>query len=84
MFNLKELARKKFTTPLRCKTIYWSRRVRIFTDCGSPKWYWIPRLVRVRYARYWGMLGFRAIFLGREITFSFGEDKNDLYGWFED
>lgn len=79
MNPLKKLAMNFFTLPLENKVIFWSRRVRVFTDGGTSRWYWIPKFRKANYSKHWGMTGFCIYLLGREIVFSFGVDKKGLY-----
>ena len=65
---------------LRSKRLVWTTYFRLFTDGGMPKFTYIPRIRRHYYSSYWGMYGFYIYFLGREFNFSFGKDKNYLYG----
>lgn len=76
---MKNWIKKHFTYPLYARNILWEKKIRIFCDGGEPIWNWIPRIHRMGYDKYWGMIGFWMTWLGRQICFSFGEDKMGLY-----
>lgn len=71
--------RRLFTSKLQGKVLIWSKYVRIFCDGGRPFFRWIPRLRLQKYAKHWGLFGFAIYIFGREVNFSFGEDKKGLY-----
>jgi hypothetical protein len=73
------LVMRLWTYPLHCKTILWTRRIRIFCDGGCPNFRWMPRFRRQHYAAHWEMTGFAIYLWGREINFSFGVDRKGLY-----
>lgn len=70
---------KDFATIFFAKTIYWGKYVRIYCDGGNPVYKRIPKFSIEYYDKYWGMRGFHILWLGRQIFFSFGKDKNNLY-----
>ena len=79
MTPLQSFVYAKTVRRLSGKRLWWSKRVRVFCDAGSPVFRWIPRYRRLGYAPYWGMSGFAGYWLGREFNFSFGQDRNGLY-----
>lgn len=72
-------ARMRIFNFLANKRLIWTTYVRVFTDGGCPLINYIPRIHRVGYARYWGLRGFYINWLGRQVFFSFGEDRKGLY-----
>ena len=76
---MKSLIIKYFTRPLYCKELFWGKSLRIFCDGGNPTWRWVPKFYKAGYAEFWGLSGFWVNFWGRQIFFSFGEDKKGLY-----
>ena len=69
----------KFTSRFARKRFVWTKYIKIYTDGGYPNFYWFPKLRRMYYNSYWEMVGFYIYWLGREVSFSFGEDKHKLY-----
>lgn len=70
---------EKLSFQLKDRRLFWSKNVRVFTDGVNPSWTWIPRISRHAYADHWGMFGFMIQIFGRQVFFSFGEDRNGLY-----
>ena len=69
----------KFRYYFYCKTVVWSKYVRIFCDGGQPIVRYMPRFRRARYAMHWKLHGFAMYWLGREFNFELGEDVNHLH-----
>jgi hypothetical protein len=61
------------------KEILWTSYVRIFCDAGQPKTTYWPTFRRMHFAKFWNMKGFCLYWLGREFSFCFGKDINNLY-----
>jgi hypothetical protein len=68
-----------FAKQLKGKRLYWGKKVRIYCDGGYPIFRLFPRFHKIGYAPYWGIKGFWVNLWGRQIHFSFGEDKKGLY-----
>ncbi len=67
------------TNKLQGKKLLWFKYLRIFCDGGYLKFRWFPKFRKASYDKHWGMFGFALYIFGREINFSFKEDKKGLY-----
>lgn len=69
----------RFRSFFYCKTLLWTKKIRIYCDGGYPPITYYPKFRFHIYDKYWQMYGFVITFLGREFYFSFGEDVKGLY-----
>ena len=56
---------------------------RMFFSKGQPKMFLLPRINKMAYDKHWGLKGFCITWLGEQVFFSFGKDKNGLYSYRE-